>query len=50
MQSLINNILRKYLNEFYIIYLNNILIFSKNKEEYIKYITTILKILKKVKL
>ena len=30
MQNLINNILRKYLNKFYIIYLDNILIFLNN--------------------
>ena len=48
-QNLINNILRKYLNKFYIIYLDNILIFSDNKEKYIKYIIKILEILKKIK-
>ena len=49
-QNLINNILKKYLDRFYIIYLDNILIFSDNKKEYKKYITTILKILKKIRL
>ena len=48
-QNLINDILRKYLNKFYIIYLDNILIFLNNKEKYIKYITIILKILKKIR-
>ena len=48
MQSLINNILKKYLNKFYIIYLDNILIFLNNKKKYIKYIKAILKILKKI--
>ena len=49
-QSLINNILKKYFNKFCIVYLNNILIFSNNEEEYVKYIIIILKILKKIKL
>ena len=48
MQNLINNTLKKYLNRFYIIYLNNILIFSNNKKEYKKYIMTVLKVLEKV--
>ena len=50
MQSLINNILKKYLDKFCVIYLNNILIFLNNKKEYVKHITIILKILKKTKL
>lgn len=33
-QYYINNILKKYLNIFYTIYLNNILIYDKNKLEY----------------
>ncbi len=44
-QSLINNILKEYLNQFYIIYLNNILIYSEIKEQYIKYIQKILRVL-----
>ncbi|OJI87428.1 hypothetical protein ASPTUDRAFT_137529, partial [Aspergillus tubingensis CBS 134.48] len=36
------SIFGKYLNRFIIIYLDNILIFSKNKKEYIKYIRLIL--------
>ena len=50
MQSLINNILKEYLDRFYIIYLNNILIFSDNKKEYKEYIIMVLKVLKKTKL
>ena len=46
-QSLINNILRKYLNDFVVAYLNDILIYSKTKKEHIKYVTAVLKILKK---
>ncbi|KIM92501.1 hypothetical protein OIDMADRAFT_139546, partial [Oidiodendron maius Zn] len=34
----INNILFDYLNDFYIIYLDNIFIYSKNKLEYKEYI------------
>ena len=49
-QSLINNTLREYLDRFYIIYLNDILIFSNNKKEYKGYIITVLQILKKARL
>ena len=42
-QAFINNILKKYLNIFYIIYLNNIFIYNNIKEEYIYYIKKILK-------
>ena len=48
MQSLVNNILKKYLNRFYIVYLDNILIFSDNEKEYEEYIITVLKVLEKV--
>ena len=47
MQSLVNNILKKYLDRFYIIYLDNILIFLDNEKEYEEYIIIVLKILKK---
>jgi hypothetical protein len=47
-QSLINNILRKYLDDFVIAYLNDIFIYSKTKEEHIKHVTAILKVLKKI--
>jgi hypothetical protein len=46
-QSLINNILRKYLNNFVIAYLNDILIYLKTKEEHIKHVTAVLEILEK---
>jgi hypothetical protein len=46
-QSFINNIFRKYLDDFMIAYLDNILIYSKTKEEHIKYVTTVLEVLKK---
>ncbi|KHE79457.1 hypothetical protein GE21DRAFT_1220852, partial [Neurospora crassa] len=38
----INNILIGLINIIYIIYLNNILIYSKNKENYINYIKEVL--------
>jgi Reverse transcriptase (RNA-dependent DNA polymerase) len=47
-QSLINNILRKYLDDFVVAYLNDILIYSKTKEEHIKHVTAVLKALKKI--
>ena len=40
--------MRKYLDRFYIIYLNNILIFLDNEKEYEEHIMTVLKVLKKV--
>ena len=49
-QVFINNILREYLNMFVIIYLNNILIYSTNKEEHVIYIRKILKAIKKANL
>ena len=42
----INNILREYLDVFIIIYLNDILTFSKIEEEYKKYIKKIFRKLK----
>jgi Reverse transcriptase (RNA-dependent DNA polymerase) len=47
-QNLINNILRKYLDDFVVAYLNNILIYLKTKEEHIKHVTAVLKTLEKV--
>ncbi|PTB34688.1 hypothetical protein M441DRAFT_155164, partial [Trichoderma asperellum CBS 433.97] len=46
----INYILRLYLNNFTIAYINNIFIFLKTFKEYKKYIYLILQKLKKVKL
>jgi Reverse transcriptase (RNA-dependent DNA polymerase) len=46
-QSLINNILRKYLDDFVIAYLNDIFIYLKIKKEHIKHVTAVLKVLKK---
>ena len=43
-QILINDILKKYLDRFYITYLNNILIYSNSIEVYKKYVKLILKV------
>ena len=45
-QTFINNVFKKYLNVFYIIYLNDILIYNNIKEKYVQYISKILKKLK----
>ena len=42
-QKQINSILGEYLNEFVIAYLNNIIIYLKNKEEHRKHIKWVLK-------
>ncbi len=44
-QKIINNILRQYLNQFVIVYLNDIIIYSKTLKEYINYIFKVLKCL-----
>jgi hypothetical protein len=50
-QALINNILYKYLNDFIIIYLDDILIFTKEiKEEYIDKIRLVFKKIRKYNL
>jgi Reverse transcriptase (RNA-dependent DNA polymerase) len=46
-QNLINNIFRKYLDDFMIAYLDDILIYSKTKEKHIKHVTAVLKALEK---
>jgi hypothetical protein len=46
-QNLINNIFRKYLDDFIIVYLDDILIYSKTKKEHIRHVTVILKALEK---
>jgi Reverse transcriptase (RNA-dependent DNA polymerase) len=49
-QALINNILREYLNNFIVTYLDNILIYSKNEKEHTGHIIKILKTLKRTEL
>jgi Reverse transcriptase (RNA-dependent DNA polymerase) len=46
-QALINNILREYLNDFIVTYLDDILIYSKNEKEHTGYIIKVLKTLKR---
>jgi Reverse transcriptase (RNA-dependent DNA polymerase) len=46
-QALINNILKEYLDDFIVIYLDNILIYSKNEKEHTGHIIKVLKILKR---
>src|SRR5204862_7250355 len=42
-QKLINHVLYDHLNEFVIVYLNNILIYFKNKEDHEKHVRKILR-------
>ena len=49
-QIFINNVLRKYFDNFYSIYLNNILIYNNNKKKYIEYIKKKIKNLKQTNL
>jgi hypothetical protein len=46
-QALINDIFRKYLDIFVVIYLNDILIYSTNEKDYIKQINLVLETLEK---
>ncbi len=46
-QEMINNILRQYLNQFVITYLNNIIIYSNILKEHTNYIFKVLKCLNK---
>jgi hypothetical protein len=46
-QSFINNIFRKYLDDFMVAYLDDILIYLKTKKKHIKHVTAILKALEK---
>ena len=49
-QTYINNVLKEHLNIFVIVYLNNILVYSKNKKDHKKHVRQILNTLKKVNL
>ncbi len=44
-QKIINNILRQYLNQFVITYLNDIIIYSKILKEHISYVFKVLECL-----
>ena len=49
-QTFINNVLRRYFNQFVIVYLNNILIYLKIKKEHVQYVRKILQVLKETDL
>ncbi len=46
-QNFVNDILHKFLNDFATVYLDDILIYSKNKKEYIEYVNKVLAALEK---
>ena len=49
-QALINNILREYLDRFYVTYLDDILIYSDNIKDHKKHVRLVLKALQEKKL
>jgi len=49
-QIFVNNILQRYLNQFIIVYLNDILVYSKMKKEHVQHVKKVLQTLKKVDL
>ena len=44
-QTFINNVLRKYLDQFIVVYLNNILIYFKTQKEHVQHISEVLQAL-----
>jgi Reverse transcriptase (RNA-dependent DNA polymerase) len=46
-QALINNILREYLDDFIVIYLDDIFIYSKNEKEHTGYVIKVLEALER---
>src|SRR5450432_4670298 len=46
-QALINNILREYLDDFIVIYLDDILIYNKNEKEHTGYVIKVLETLER---
>ena len=49
-QTLMNNIFRPYLDKFALVYLDDILIYSKTKEEHLRHLKIVMNILRKNKL
>ncbi len=49
-QIFVNNVLRRYLNQFVIVYLNDILVYFKMKKEHMQHVKKVLQTLKKVDL
>ena len=49
-QVFVNNVLRRYLDQFVIVYLNDILIYSKTREEHVKHVRKVLQALKEADL
>jgi len=49
-QIFVNNVLQCYLNQFIIVYLNDILVYSKTKKEHVQHVKKVLQTLKKVNL
>ena len=43
---LMNNVLRPYLNTFVMVFIDDILIYSKNEEEHIKHLAELLRLLR----
>ena len=46
-QTLMNSILRLYIDKFIFVYLNNILIYSNSEEEHMKYLKLVFEVLRK---
>ena len=49
-QTFVNNVLWRYLNQFIIVYLSNILVYLKTKKEHVQHVRKVLQTLKKVDL
>ncbi len=49
-QTFVNNVLWCYLNQFVIVYLNDILVYSRTKKEHVQHVRKVLQTLKKVNL
>ncbi len=49
-QTFVNNVLRRYLNQFVIVYLDDILVYSKTKKEHVQHVKKVLQTLKEADL